>query len=777
LNICLVTTEVIGPFINGGIGTATTGLARWLAAEGHGVTILYTLREGSRPHCASKTFDFWQQKYAKESNIALVAVPDSTGMDVALPVPLRIAYAVHRWLADRAWDLIVFSDSTGPGYFVTHAKKCGTHYQHTVLAAIAHGSHRWLRMVDEVVCEVPDLLAVEEVEESTIAHCDVVIAPSRYMLEWMQDHLASLPPQRLFVPNILPEDTEAKPAAQAGRTVEIEELVFFGRFEIRKGIEIFCDAVDELMRDGEVPALRRITFLGRCGRIAGEHAGAYVLRRSYNWPVALRFKLTADQAEALSYLREGGRAAVMPSIADNLPSVVIECLESGIPFIAGDVGGAGEIVEPDDHDRVLVRPQSRALATALRRIIEQGAFVARLAITRDKSIAAWREFLGKLGEVRSAAGPDSAATAPAPKLQTSTCFDWDGRRICILLAPGAHVEARGVEALLDGLRKVPLVTATWVEGKALRAPVLDAGFALTGDREVRVCAVDASVARNVDENTRPQEACRQLVLGGNPYLILPEPYCLARAKVEDGDTADVGSQRLGARVGADAAALALGRDFTDRKAALLGRCYETVPCGDTLLALNEVDHFGDVGTTIALMAGFLNGVGRRREALEMLDVWTSTRFVQDPAKEPIKIAELIAAEAFQLENVLVSNGLDLVGRDAFMLHPNDPSCPDAACLLKTFLFGHRGLKGTIELPNRESAAVKFAINLRDRDKVLGSASQILEPGVSKQFTLTFDPTVGPIELRLSTSMADGSSQNFSAWATWRDVEFTVEAPQ
>jgi glycosyltransferase involved in cell wall biosynthesis len=777
VKICLVTTEVNGPFMNGGIGTATTGLAQWLASEGHAVTILYTLRDGSRPHCASGTFDFWQEKYVREWNIELVGVPDVSGTDIAFSPALRISYAVHRWLADRQWDLIVFCDSTGPGYFATHAKSCGIQYEKTVLAVVTHGSHRWLRMIDEVICEAPDLLAVEEVEESAISHCDVVISPSHYMLEWMTDHLASLASERLFIPNILPKGAEPGLIAQAGRTVGIEELVFFGRLEIRKGIEVFCNGVDELLRDPESAAgLRRITFLGRCGRIAGEHAGAYVLRRSYNWPVELHFKLAASQEEALSYLREGKRLAVMPSIADNLPSVVIECLDNGIPFIAGDVGGAAEIVEPADHDRVLVTPRSAALATALRKAVKEGAFIARPAITRDTAIKAWREFLGKVEEAPACSSPQRLDAGLPNELRSSTSFDPGGRRAWILLAPGARIAGRGVKALLDGLGKAPLVTATWTEGKVLRAPLLDPGFVLTSEPEVRVCAVDASIAENIDERTHPDEACRQLVLAGHPYLILPEPFCDVSSHGEKEDGPALSPVRLGEQIAADAGALVLGRDFAARKAALLERCYDALPCGETLLALNEADHFGDISTSIALMAGFLNGVGRRREALELLDSWVNTRFASDPAKDPVRIVDLIATEACELENVLEPKGVDRLDRDAFMLHPNHPSCAEATCIIRACLFGHRRLRGTMELRNRESAAVRFEVSLRDHETVLGKASHIVKPGVPTELALAFDPVAGPIELRLSTSMADRSAPNFSAWATWRDLEF-MAGPQ
>src|SRR5262249_7615317 len=160
----------------------------------------------------------------------------------------------------------------------------------------------------------------------------------------------------------------------------VDELVFFGRLEIRKGIEIFCDAIDLILKKwADLGPLRQVTFLGRCVRIGDEHSGAYVLRRSYQWPFELHYEVAASQPEAIGYLKSGRRLAVMPSIADNYPSVVIECLENRIPFIAGRIGGAVELVDLRDHDRVLVEPTAEALAEAIIKTLHGGALVARSA--------------------------------------------------------------------------------------------------------------------------------------------------------------------------------------------------------------------------------------------------------------------------------------------------------------------------------------------------------------------------------------------------------------
>jgi glycosyltransferase involved in cell wall biosynthesis len=771
LRICLVANEVIGPFINGGIGTTTTGLAQWLATEGHEVTILYTLRDGARPFCAVKTFEFWQSTYSTEWHIDLVALQDPDGVDPSLPPALRTAYAVHQWVAARTWHMVVFSDVAGLGYFCVQAKRCGTQYHRTTLVVVAHGSHRWVRSVDETVSDDPNLFVMDDLEETALAFCDVVVSPSAYMLDWMSQSFGDQASRRLQIRNLLPKNATAPPPPSESRCVPIDEIVFFGRLEIRKGIEIFCDAMDRLAVDSAVQAkLRKVTFLGRCGRIGGEHAAAYVLRRSYDWPFELKYEISADQDQALHYLRSGKRLAVMPSVADNLPSVVIECLENGIPFLAGRVGGAAELVAPADHRRVLIEPEVQPVADAIR-VLGAGGWIARPAITRDQAIVHWRRLIAETeAETRKpdrVIRPRSRMRVP----QSGGLLDLGGgRHARILMEPGVQLEPRGLEVLMRGLRDAPVVTTVWLEDGLIRAPRLDRGALLTQSPALPVCAFDADLAAHIDQGQRSADVCRQLILEGHHYLVVPEPWCTARAD-ETVPTSSLGHLRLGERARLDGAALILGRDFARRRSELLQKCYETVPSGDVLGALDTVDNFGDVRSTLEHMVSFLDGVGRRREARALFETWKGMAPGEREQGRSINVTELMRPDAVTLENILISGGFEPLEDRSFRLHPNAPSHPDASCALDLCLFGHAQLKGTLEIRNSKSAPVEFQIELLRNGSVLRESTHVVNASRPIEFKMSFDPVIGPVRLKLSTRMADGLQQNSFAWATWRHLEF------
>jgi hypothetical protein len=79
----------------------------------------------------------------------------------------------------------------------------------------------------------------------------------------------------------------------------------------------------------------------------------------------------------------------MPSLLENSPYAVAECIEHGIPFLAADVGGTPELVAEEDRARVLHPPTADAFAAALEDALESGLAPARPAVAPEESLASW----------------------------------------------------------------------------------------------------------------------------------------------------------------------------------------------------------------------------------------------------------------------------------------------------------------------------------------------------------------------------------------------------
>src|SRR5207253_1172000 len=110
---------------------------------------------------------------------------------------------------------------------------------------------------------------------------------------------------------------------------------------------------------------------------------------------SVRFEAGLDREAALEELRRPGTLAVMPSLLDNAPNTVSECIEHGIPFVATQTGGIPELVADGDHARVLCLPRTEDLAAALRRaLMSRPPFAsARPAREPRESLGAWLELV------------------------------------------------------------------------------------------------------------------------------------------------------------------------------------------------------------------------------------------------------------------------------------------------------------------------------------------------------------------------------------------------
>src|SRR5690606_19294914 len=115
--ICLVAPEFIGPFPNGGVGTACYWEADTLAAAGFDVTVLYT---GST---AKETPEHWEQVYRAGPfgyvDLWRWATPELRSEVEAAHHPCadaRTAELVYRYLREHSFDLALFQEFLGHGF-------------------------------------------------------------------------------------------------------------------------------------------------------------------------------------------------------------------------------------------------------------------------------------------------------------------------------------------------------------------------------------------------------------------------------------------------------------------------------------------------------------------------------------------------------------------------------------------------------------------------------------------------------------------------------------
>lgn len=395
LRILIITPDIVGPIRNGGIGTAFAALALFAARAGARVSILYTLGTYSEHWSIADCVAYYAQ-----GAVQFIPLPTSAETPhIDAPWPRRNAYAVYTWLKTHGddYDLIIFPEWHGEAYYAVVARHQGLMLQHAQIWVNTHGPSVWSMEGNYQLPSEIDLIDLDFMERETVRLADGVVSPSVYLLDWMRGHQWQLPKQALAIQNLMEEDGAEGMATRFDDNL-IDELIFFGRLEPRKGLIIFCDAIDRLtstVRD----QLRLITFMGKALPVDVFDSIEYIEQRAAAWGIPIVIQTEYGREQALAYLTESPfRLAVIASLVENLPYTVLECLHHGIRFLATEIGGIPELIDPADHVRVLFPPRPAALTRLLENAITDGLAPAHRAQTQEQIEVQWQALFVRVTE-------------------------------------------------------------------------------------------------------------------------------------------------------------------------------------------------------------------------------------------------------------------------------------------------------------------------------------------------------------------------------------------
>ncbi len=405
LRIGFVTGELLGAHKNGGIGTATTHLALFLADAGHAVTIVYT---------GASWIDYtspWIRR-CEAAGVTLTHLDARSGE--IYPLWLRETCVIYEYLRGLDLDVALFQDWEGPAFASIVAKRAGLAFAATTLAVIAHGPTGWLLDANRALARDQRTLAHLHMERVSLAEADAILCPSRHMRDWLLASGEPLAGRVDAVPLYLWSDPEDGWPERRGRALErVDRIAFFGRLETRKGVDLFVEAITaDVLADRDFD----VVFLGKPTSHTPETIRAAVALRRPGLAERLRFETDLDTGAAQAFLRDQRCLAVIPSLVDNAPCVISECLRREIPFLSTRTGGIPELVAGDDVARVLVEPRAAALAARIGDVLG-GAFApARPAYDEADVAQRWLDTLQALAPARPAPprpAPSPVAGAPA----------------------------------------------------------------------------------------------------------------------------------------------------------------------------------------------------------------------------------------------------------------------------------------------------------------------------------------------------------------------------
>lgn len=422
LNICIASEEILGPVRNGGIASTYYHLAIGLAEQGHNVTVM--LLKGNRVQQESP--EYWQQHYASKGvTLKYLEWPSEPFEHASHPWQGR-CLSFYQWLKTQNFDLVHTSEWRGGAYYALMAKRLGLAFENTLFVVKASSPHIWNRHYQMQSIDHHNLYSVMHLEQKCIEWADMVVGGSAHLLRFMESVGYKLPDKRVFVqPNIV-DFSFLDIKDKRNSDTDTSNIVFFGRLETRKGLELFCDAMDKCIEAGKAPT--SITFLGKEGVLA--HASqlspiSYIEQRAKCWPSPIQIITDKGQPEAINFLCSDNYIAVMPSLIENSTMTVYEALVFDIPFLATDVGGTSELVATSSHSNSLVKPEVDALTHQLKRIISSGQPRAIPAFDNQENIETWYQFHNYLcdaGNLASLKKTLSLTPPPQSDDQTIACI-------------------------------------------------------------------------------------------------------------------------------------------------------------------------------------------------------------------------------------------------------------------------------------------------------------------------------------------------------------------
>ena len=374
--VCVVTGELEGPFFNGGVGTQNRALAIVLRRLGYEVDILYTQVNRGIPFCLRGTFADHVAAF-QNNGIRLLCIDNE---EESTNWHARSFLSLQHLLRHR-YDLVFFDDMLGTAHYPLLARRTDAPgLRGTKICVTLHGSVEWSTDLNQVPAHF-DGLPLREMERRSVELADAVRAGSAYIFRKYRSYGWAIPDNFIVLPNFVSgERVDAQPV----KKVETNEIVFFGRLETRKGLWTFCRALDRLKY---VLADRRVTFLGKVTSEADN-----LIKRAAAWPFPVRFLNNFNREQAVAYLKGEGRLAVMPSTEDNNPSVIMECLEEGIPFLASSGSGGEELLDEESRHNNLFEPTVDGLCAKLLETLAEGGMTARASFDPaqlQSSFAEW----------------------------------------------------------------------------------------------------------------------------------------------------------------------------------------------------------------------------------------------------------------------------------------------------------------------------------------------------------------------------------------------------
>jgi glycogen(starch) synthase len=359
MHVCFISQEYPPETGWGGIGSYTHDMAHALVDAGHHVTVI-ARAEGC-------------EHIADDRGVAVHRVQPAPHWE-----RMRVLWRLGRFWPGFAWaamrhlrdlhrsapvDVVESAENRADGFFLSWLPE--------PRPRIVTRLHLAWVFVDRNNAIQPDFRrrVTYWLEKRSILCADAVTAPSLAVVgltrEWLGRRLdARIVPNPIDVGSFSP-----------GGDARAREILFVGRLEAGKGVEIFSRALPQVLE--RCPGVR-VRIVGADGTDA--HGRSWRARICSDLSEAQRGRVIFEHLSRTDLMERYHSTAVcvVPSVWENCPYTVLEAMASGTPVVATRTGGLPELIE-DGHNGVLAPPDdAAALSEALCGLLENPERARRL---------------------------------------------------------------------------------------------------------------------------------------------------------------------------------------------------------------------------------------------------------------------------------------------------------------------------------------------------------------------------------------------------------------
>lgn len=209
------------------------------------------------------------------------------------------------------------------------SRACLVHVPH-LFASLSHfNGYGGERFGELLRTAPPRILPFIQKDVEMLSRADFVLFVSQYMLAYASQYLGGMPERHGIVGHYV----ETPPVVKEHYADEVRNVIFMGRLEVLKGLHELFEHLEDVMQ-----CLPKAVF-----HIYGMGSLRDVLKwRGRRFGERLVWHGYRPREEVLRVLPEMD-LAVIPSLCESFGYSALEAMAAGVPIIASDVGGLGEL--------------------------------------------------------------------------------------------------------------------------------------------------------------------------------------------------------------------------------------------------------------------------------------------------------------------------------------------------------------------------------------------------------------------------------------------------